>query len=303
MALAWYDHNEKQWSPVHASDVRSSLERFVFPAIGALPPEAISPPLLLGVMAKIQQCGCFETARRIRQRLSAIFGYGIAVGAVDRDPAQHLGRAMHAPPPVKNHPALVSLEECRALLADCEAVTASASIKLASRFLALTAVRLAAVRGMRWNEVEETDDGWLWRIPASRMKLKRAKKGDRRFDHQIPLSGSAVAILRMAPGQGSSDQLVFHGRAKDRMFSEGAINSLYDRAGYAGRHVPHGWRSSFSTILNERLGEAWAMTIDRALAHSPKDKVEAAYNRAQQLSRRRELFDAWGGFLCEPPSS
>ena len=62
------------------------------------------------------------------------------------------------------------------------------------------------------------------------------------------------------------------------------------------RHVPHGWRASFSTILNERLpGER--DTIDRALAHVPKDKVEAAYNRAEQLDRRRAIYDAWGKLL------
>ena len=38
--------------------------------------------------------------------------------------------------------------------------------------------------------------------------------------------------------------------------------------------------------------------IDRALAHAQRDKVEAAYNRSEQLARRRALFDAWGALLA-----
>jgi integrase len=92
--------------------------------------------------------------------------------------------------------------------------------------------------------------------------------------------------------------LVFPGRGGSAPIGEGSIGELYERAGYTGRHVPHGWRASFSTIMNEELGEEWARTIDRALAHSPKDKVEAAYNRAQLLDRRRKLLDRWGELLA-----
>jgi hypothetical protein len=35
------------------------------------------------------------------------------------------------------------------------------------------------------------------------------------------------------------------------------------------------------------------------LAHTPKDKVEAAYNRAQLLDRRRAVFDRWGALLTD----
>lgn len=33
------------------------------------------------------------------------------------------------------------------------------------------------------------------------------------------------------------------------------------------------------------------------LAHTPKDKVEAAYNRAAHLQRRRELAQEWADLL------
>ena len=77
---------------------------------------------------------------------------------------------------------------------------------------------------------------------------------------------------------------------------EAAIGALYSRAGFGGRHVPHGWRATFATILNELCpGEHTA--IDRALAHSPKDKVAAAYDRSKQLGRRGWLFQIWADEL------
>jgi integrase len=190
------------------------------------------------------------------------------------------------------------------LLAAADRQIAPARVKLASRFLALTAVRLDAVRGMRWNEIE----GWggsepIWRVPSVRMKLAKVKKGDERFDHVVPLSAQACQVvqdlhdLMRDEGRGlpDSDQLVFSRGAAP--MGEGAIRQLYIDAGYRGRHVPHGWRASFSTILNEELrGEG--DIIEQALAHTPKDKVKAAYDRAEQMARRRALFDQWGAMLA-----
>jgi hypothetical protein len=69
-----------------------------------------------------------------------------------------------------------------------------------------------------------------------------------------------------------------------------AIGYMLHRAGYHGRHVPHGWRSTSSTIMNERH-RADRAVIDLTLAHLSKDKTEAAYSRAAHMARRRELAE------------
>lgn len=305
LARRWIEHEKPAWSPAHAADVSASLARDVFPAIGALRADAIEPTELLNAVRQVEARGCIETARRLRQRLSAIFGFGIAEGEITRDPAEHLGRAMRKGRAARPHPALTRIEDCRALLAACEAVDVRPAIRLASRFLALTAVRLDAVRGMRWGEIEDLDgDEPVWRVPPARMKLAREKKDRPEFAHLVPLSAAAVAVLREAlsifatsnEAEKVDNGLVFRGRAKNSPIGEGALRELYQRAGFGGRHVPHGWRASFSTILNERLPD-YRADIDRALAHSPKDKVEAAYNRAALLERRRRLFEQWGALL------
>ncbi|BBC72937.1 integrase [Altererythrobacter sp. B11] len=295
LARSWFRHNLPGWSPAHADDVLGSLERDVFPELGRRAAGAIEPPELLAALRAVEGRGRLTTAQRVRQRLSEIFAFGIAEGLVTVNPAASLGAALRDAPPATPHPALLAIEDCRALLGACEASCAARATVLASRFLALTAVRLDAVRGARWDEIEDLDGAApLWRVPPARMKLARAKKNEPRFEHLVPLSRAAVAVLREAqPSAG----LIFAGRGGTAPVGEGAINALYKRLGYGGRHVPHGWRSSFSTILNEQLGEGWRTTIDLALAHSAKGKVEAAYNRAQLLDRRRELFERWGEML------
>ncbi len=302
LARAWFAHHLAGWSATHAVDVIGSLERDVFPALGAMVPGEIKPPMLLASLRAVEQRGCIATARRLRQRLSMIFGYGVAEGKVESDPAALLGRAMRSQGVVRPQPALETIAECRALLAECDHIAGAGNmIALAGRFLALTAVRLDAVRGARWQEFEGLDGPEpLWRVPAARMKLKKAKKGEAQFDHLVPLSAEAVAVLRQAGlhfAMSNEGDLVFPRSGKNLPLGEGAIRALITRTSFAGRHVPHGWRASFSTVMKEALGDTWTGDIERALAHAEKDKVKAAYDRSTQLARRRAVFDRWGAML------
>ncbi|MAY78752.1 hypothetical protein [Citromicrobium sp. WPS32] len=63
---------------MHANDVITSLERDVFPHLGAMPLADIDKPLLLSVLRKVEERGAIETARRIKQRVAAIYRYAFA---------------------------------------------------------------------------------------------------------------------------------------------------------------------------------------------------------------------------------
>lgn len=306
LARDWHRHMAPRWSPVHAAEVLAGFERDILPAIGTREPDSISAKELLALLREIEARGSRATARRMRQRLSAVFGYGMSLDLCTQDPAAKLGQGLQGAVLVRPHAALVDPADCRALLAACEQLQGRAIVRLASRFLALTAVRLGAVRAMRWDELEDLDGpAPLWRVPAAHMKLAKVKKGDAAFDHLVPLSAAAVEVLREASsmfaaanaGEKPEGGLVFPGQGGKSSIGEGAIRQLYRDAGFGGRHVPHGWRASFSTILNEQMGEEWQSTIDRALAHAGMGKVEAAYNRAQLLERRRQVFDRWAEIL------
>ena len=60
----------------------------------------------------------------------------------------------------------------------------------------------------------------------------------------------------------------------------------------------HGFRSSFRDWCSE---QGYARDLaERALAHTVKDKVEAAYHRTDLLEQRRPMMQAWADFVYPP---
>jgi integrase len=303
-AREWYENARAQWATIHASDVIRSLERDVFPAIGALPIAQLTPPLILGVLREIEARGAIETAKRIRQRISAVFVYAIAQGIAHSDPAEKLG-AVLKPLRKGRQPAITELAPLKKMILAAEDDFARPVTRLALRFLALTAVRPSELRGAHWDEFDDLNGKEpLWRIPASRMKGDLDRKDEIDGDHLVPLTPQAVAVLKaLWPLTGGGDLVFPSNRHTHKPMSENAIGYLLNRAGYHGHHVPHGFRAAFSTIMNE-----WAerhgkdhdrKVIDLMLAHVPKERVEGVYNRASYLPRRREIATAWSAMLSE----
>ena len=67
------------------------------------------------------------------------------------------------------------------------------------------------------------------------------------------------------------------------------------RLGYKGKATVHGFRGTFSTILNEN--DFNKDHIERQLAHAEEDEVRGAYNAAQWLPQRRKMMIWWANFL------
>jgi integrase len=312
VARDWHEAQRARWSPVQAKKVIQAFERDVFPQIGALPLLDIDGPMILKMLRKVEARGAIDTAKRIRQHVSGVFGYGIAEGFVGADPAATIGRALKPIAKKGKQPALRTIEAARQLLVDMDGTTAGPLTILASRLLALTLVRPGIVRAARWQEFEGIDwDGpetdapnALWRVPAERMKLELEHKGDEAFEHLVPLPPQAVAVLHAVRRlSGRIDYLFPSIRSTARPMSENTIGYMYARNGYSGRHVPHGWRATFSTLMNEiAVNEQRPddrAQIDAMLAHKPKglSGSEMAYNRATHMRRRRELANEWADML------
>lgn len=306
----WHTIQAKGWSKVHAADVLDSLEADVFPAIGDMPVADIAAADVYKVLERIVDRGAVETAHRIRQRISAIFVHAVALGMAPSDPAATLGVALPKKPKAKPQPSITTLAALRQLLVDCEAERCRAPTKLALRLLALTAVRPGEIHGARWCEFEDLDGSDpIWRIPAARMKGDQDRKSEAGGDHLVPLAPQAVAVINaMKPFTGDIELVFPSDRHRHRPMSENTLRALLIRAGYYQRHVPHGFRASFSTIMNERCERAWREAghsgaspdraiIDLMLAHVPDNRVEGAYNRAAYMDRRRELACEWADLL------
>ena len=320
VARRWHALKEPSWNEVHASDVINSLARDVFPHIGDLPITVIKAPKLLEVLQKVEKRGAIETAHRLRQRCSAVFVYGIGGGLCDSDPAAGLAANLKDVPKAKKQPSIIDgkrdqdsrITAVRQLLIDCEAERCRATTKLALRFIALTAVRPNELHGARWDEMTGLNgDEPTWTIPGARMKGDKERKAKDGGEHIVPLSAQAVDVLVAVRQLTGRLPLIFPGeRHLHKPMSENTLRALLIRAGYYQRHVPHGFRSAFSTIMNERADREWRETghkgaspdraiIDLMLAHEPQGMSgsESAYNRADYLPRRRELAQEWADII------
>lgn len=309
IALRWHAQREDRWTAVHAANIKAGLERDVFPHIGDKPVSKVTSKMVLSVLEPIEARGAVDRAHRLRQHLSAIFQLAIARDLAEHDPAAKLKGALK-PKANGRQPALHSIEDARALLLAAEKEPGHPLTKLASRLLALTAVRSGSLRHAEPHEFELDTDAPIWRIPASKMKLSKAQKQSEAFDFIVPLAPQAVEVVKLALKLTEGGKYVFpNARFADKPMSENAISVMYRRLPrFASRHVPHGWRSTFSTIMNERAQDldrpADRAIIDLMLAHKPSG-VEALYNRASFMPRRRVIAEEWAELLLKgmPPAA
>lgn len=303
VALDWHDSQKDVWSRRHADLVLSSFKADVFPRIGMLPIAAITTPLVLEVLRPIEARGAVETAHRVRQRISEVFARAIGAGMIVADPAAVTRRAL-GPKKKGKFPAARTLKVAREVLTKTEHQPGHPLTKLASRMLALTAARSAPVRLAERHEFEGLDGAEpIWRVPAAKMKLGVERKRDEAFEFIIPLSRQAVETIKVAigfSGETAPGYIFRSVRSAQRPISDSTLSKSYREAGFSGVHVPHGWRASFSTIMNELVKErghdADRAVIDLMLAHVPAG-VEGDYNRAAYMPRRRSLAQEWADML------
>lgn len=158
-AREWHALAKPRWKPVHADDVIRSLERDVFPALGAHDIGDIDEEMVLAVLSKVEKRGAIETGHRLRQRISKVFTYAKvrAKGSVSGNPAADLGIVMQPVPRRKRRPAMVVVADLQQILRTVEHTGASPVTKSASRFLALTAQRPGMVHRMLWTNLSGID--------------------------------------------------------------------------------------------------------------------------------------------------
>jgi len=285
LAREWHEQQKHRWTPKHSHQVIQSLEASVFPELGERPVAEITPAELLDVLRVVEKRGTLEVAARVLQRCGAVFRYAIATSCAKLNPAADLKGALKAP--VAGHYAALEAKELPELMKALDKFPGEKISELATRLLLLTFVRTGELIGAEWQEFDLT--AAIWRIPGHRMKMKN--------DHLVPLSSQALAVLEELKPITGRYALLFPGRRDfHRPMSNVTILHGIERMGFKGRTTGHGFRTTASTVLNEMGFNPDA--IERQLAHTEKDSVRAAYNRAEYLKDRRELMQAWGDYLA-----
>ena len=303
IARSWHAMKKTALTPRYAEQVLDRLVANIFPYIGSMPIGDVKPPDVLAALRRIEKRGSLTMAREVRGHVSEVFRWAISSGLAEGDPASLIDKAL-APARSNHRPAALTIEEARQALNSIEKVKlAYWSTRLASRLLALTAARPGMVRLAERSEFEGLDgDSPIWRVRAAKMKLSLARKADASFDFVIPLSRQSVEVVQAAIAAGGPSVWLFPTESRDGPMSDSTLSKLYRDAGLTGRHVPHGWRASFSTIMNERAARedrpGDRIVIDMMLAHV-QSGVEMAYNRAAYMGRRREIAQEWADLLLK----
>jgi len=290
VALEWLDLAGKAkrggLRPGTIEQLRHRLKTYAFPYIGKHRIRAIGARDLLRMLRRIEARGTHETAHRVRSICGRVFRYAVATGRGDRDVAADLRGALVSTK-ARNFSALTDPKRIGELLRAIVGYQGQPTVMAALELAPLLFVRPGELRGAEWTEFDLV--AAEWRIPAGRTKMDRA--------HVVPLSRQAVVILEELHGHTGSGKLLFPSlRSRSRPISDNTLNAALRRLGYSkDEQTAHGFRTIASTRLNE-LGFA-PDVIELQLAHRDRNKVRAAYNRAERLAERRTMMQTWADYL------
>jgi integrase len=284
IAREWHEQKKGEWTEAHAKRVLDSLESEVFSHVGSLPIADIVTQDLLSVLRRVEKRGALDVASRVLQRLNSIFRYGVQTGRIKSNPAIDLKGVLKTRK-VQHRPALKA-NELPGFFTKLDNYQGDPVTIYALRLLMLTFVRPGELRGARWTEFDIK--AAEWRIPSERMKM--------RHEHVVPLSKQAISVIEDLKPLSSRNDLLFPNRnGNGKIMSENTLTYALYRMGYHSRATAHGFRATASTILNE---QGWnADVVERQLAHKERNKVRAAYHRAEYLKERIKMMQWWADYL------
>ena len=285
-----------EWKNIkHGQQWQNTLVTYASPLLGKLPVDLITTDLVFKALQPIWQSKT-ETATRVRQRIETVLDWCKARGYCQgENPARLKGALGQLLPKsqkikkVEHHPALPYQRANEFVLALRKQ---GGMTSLALEFMMLTACRTGEVAAARWDEVDFTT--CVWTVPAQRMKAGR--------EHRVPLCSRAIEILKVLKAKGQNG-FVFpsHSIEKDTHMSLGScLVTMKRMTGFEG-YTPHGLRSTFRDWAAETTHFA-NETLELALAHTIKNKAEAAYRRQDQLEKRVKLMQQWQTYIDMAPA-
>ncbi len=271
----------------HISQWENTLTTFVSPVFGNVSIQDVDTSLVMRVLDPIWTSKN-ETADRVRGRIERIIGWAtVKKYRTGDNPARwrgHLDNLLAQRKKirkVKHHSAL-PFEDLSDFMLSLRKIDSVSSLAL--EFTILTATRTSEALNAKWEEFNLVDRYWL--IPAERMKAGEA--------HKVPLSDRAVEILRYLEAR-AFNEFVFPGKKKFKPLSNMAMLQIIRRLGHSV--TTHGFRSTFRDWAAERTYFANEV-VEKALAHTISNKVEAAYRRGDLFDKRRKLMNAWSAYCA-----
>jgi integrase len=263
------------------------LLRLAMDDLGDMPINDITAQTVLATLKKREEMGHYETVRRLRSTISAVFRYAVASGVAETDPTFALKDALIRPT-VKHRAAITDRAKLSEYLRALENYGGRTETKIGLKLLMLFASRPGEIRKARWDEFDF--ESRVWNVPAERMKMRKP--------HSVPLSYAALALLAKLKERTGWGELLFPSLSSSKKpISENTLNQALRRMGFGPDEVTsHGFRSTFTTFANE--SGLWNPdAIEAYCARQDSNAVRRAYNRSQYWDERVKMADWWASML------
>lgn len=293
LAKEWFANQDGRWVKSYADRIWSRIEDDLIPHLGGRPAEEIEALEMLEVLRKIEARGAIESAKRIKGYASHILQYALITGRVTRDVTSDIEKALKPinKSSVKRR-AWLKADQLPEFLRKLNEYDGEEETQLALRTTLYTFVRTNEIRFAVKGEFEGLDGKEpIWRIPEERMKM--------RLPHIVPLAPQVVPMIQRLIEMNPRSDLLFPSmdgnRTGNKAMSENTMIYAMYRMGYKTRATVHGFRSTASTILNEKQFNS--DHIEKQLAHVEENEVRAAYNAAEWLPARRKMMNWWADYL------
>jgi len=271
----------------HQAQWIATLRTYVFPTMGIKLLSEIDVNDVAETLRPIWLTK-IETASRVKQRIHHVMEWACAQQIIVGNPVNGVQHLLPKQPSasirVQNFPAMpwrVIPNFVEKHIGEADNVSRALLL-----FVILTAVRSGEARKAKWAEFDLKQR--IWTIPASRMKA--------RVQHRVPLSSPVISLIEDLRNRTNQGLLVFPSPRLGRELSDMALTGFL-RKHKAVSDTPrrfataHGFRSAFRDWASENnYPRDYA---ERALAHTIKNAVEAAYHRTDLLEQRRPMMENW----------
>jgi integrase len=282
VAEEWLEEKKDHWTARTYRQRKNLLERDVYPHIGSLPMDQVTPvhghDVIKGIAKRAPQMAVLA-----RQCFRGISLLAIVTQRSSTDLSYALRHSVTVRPTVHKKP--LRRHEIPAFFRRLDEFPGYFPTKVGIHLMWWTLARPTEVISARWDEFDLVNQ--IWTIPAARMKMRQP--------HTIPLPDQAVEMLRALQKVTGNFEFILPNRNTPRKH---AAHSIFVKAfyslGYEGKFTPHGVRVTGRTILGEQ-GHPRDV-LERQLAHTDAKHVRA-YDQGDRLETRREIMQGWADYL------
>ncbi len=262
------------------------FNKHVFPLLGEKAIVQVTEDDLEDCLIAIQEHGTLSNRNKIKTVFNMMFEYAKGRRYIERDTAKYISGALLVKHEAKHYKHVTTSVELKAVLHKLKTLKATYEVQQCINLALLIFTRPGEAARLKWSEVDF--ESRQINKEAGSMKMKRG--------FVIPLSHQAISILEaLRPYTGHTDYVFYSSYRTGRAISTESLGNALRRNGIDEIN-PHGFRHTASTALNEMGFDA--DDIELQLSHVIKG-TRGVYNKAEKLTKRFELMQAWADHLDE----